>query len=162
MTSTTHAEATIEAHPTLPIITIIRDFRATPAQLLRAHTDQDLFARWIGPSNAGVRIEHWDARRGGGYRYLDEHDGHQYAFYGSFHDITADRIVQTFTFEGMPESVALGTIWFEDLGDGWTRLRSQSLCDSIEERDQWLRGGMAVGVNQGYAKLEALFADGAV
>ncbi len=70
--------------------------------------------------------------------------------------------MQTFTFEGMPDSVALETMWFEDLGDGWTRLRTQSLCDSISERDQWLRSGMEVGVNDGYAKLDGLLADGSL
>jgi len=162
MTTTARTEATIEAHPTLPIITIVRDFQATPAQLLRAHTDRNLFARWIGPSYATVTIDYWDARRGGAFRYLNEHDGQAYAFYGSFHEVSETRIVQTFTFEGMPESVALETMWFEDLGDGWTRLRSQSLCDSIDERDQWLRSGMEVGVNDGYAKLDALLAEGSV
>ncbi len=36
--------------------------------------------------------------------------------------------MQTFTFEGEPDQVTLGTLWFEDLGDGRTRLRTQSLA----------------------------------
>ena len=72
------------------------------------------------------------------------------------------RIVQTFTFEGEPDAVALGTLWFEDLGDGRTRLRTQSLCDSFEGRDAWLRSGMETGVDEGYAKLDRMLADGAV
>ena len=32
--------------------------------------------------------------------------------------------MQTFTFEGDPDGVALETLWFEDLGDGRTRLRT--------------------------------------
>jgi uncharacterized protein YndB with AHSA1/START domain len=60
----------------------------------------------------------------------------------------------------MPEQVALETITFEDLGNGRTRLRAQSLCDSFEARDQWLRSGMETGVNQGYAKLDAVLAAG--
>jgi uncharacterized protein YndB with AHSA1/START domain len=161
MTSTTQTEAAIEAHPTLPIISIVRDFRATPAQLLVAHTDRDLFARWIGPDAGVTRIEEWDVRRGGNFRYVNVFSDDEYAFFGSFHDVRDDRIVQTFTFEGMPDGVSLETIRFEDLGDGRTRLRSQSLCDSMDERDQWLRSGMEVGVNQGYAKLDRLLADGA-
>ena len=61
--------------------------------------------------------------------------------------------MQTFTFEGMPEGVALETLTFEDLGDGRTRLHAQSLVDSFEARDAWLSSGMEVGVNEGYAKL---------
>jgi hypothetical protein len=54
------------------------------------------------------------------------------------------------------------TLWFDDLGDGRARLRTQSLVDSFESRDAWLSSGMEVGVNEGYAKLEELIADGAV
>ena len=49
-TTTSSLEATIEADPTLPIIRITRDFRATPAQVLRAHLDPELYARWVGPA----------------------------------------------------------------------------------------------------------------
>ena len=67
--------------------------------------------------------------------------------------------MQTFTWEGMPEDVSLETLRFEDLGDGRTRLHAQSLVDSFEGRDQWLASGMEVGVDQGYAKLDALVAE---
>jgi hypothetical protein len=49
-----------------------------------------------------------------------------------------------------------------DLGDGCTRLHATSLCDSFAARDGWLQSGMEVGVNEGYAKLDALLRDGAV
>ena len=66
----TFTEAAIEADPKLPIIRITRDFTATPQQLLRAHTDPDLFARWCGPDAGEVRIVHWDARTGGSWQYV--------------------------------------------------------------------------------------------
>jgi uncharacterized protein YndB with AHSA1/START domain len=153
----------ITADATLPIVRITRDFRATPAQIVRAHTDPELFARWIGPDRLSTRIEHWDARRGGGYRYvaIDE-DGSEYAFYGSFHDITAERLVQTFTFEGYPDGVSLDTMTFEELGNGVTRMHAQSLVESLEARDQMLASGMEVGVTEGYRTLDGLIADGAI
>ena len=70
--------------------------------------------------------------------------------------------MQTFTWEGMPEGVALETLRFEDLGNGRTRLHAQSLVESFEARDGWLASGMEVGVNEGYAALDRLLADGAV
>ena len=154
--------ATIEADPALPIIRITRDFAATPAQLLRAHTDPDLFARWVGPDGTTTRIVDWDARTGGSWRYVAESGGEEYGFHGCFHEVRTDRIVQTFTWEGEPDGVALETLTFEDLGDGRTRLHAQSLCDSFEARDAWLRSGMEVGVDQGYAKLDGLLAAGEV
>jgi uncharacterized protein YndB with AHSA1/START domain len=72
--------------------------------------------------------------------------------------VRPDRIVQTFTFEGFPDGVALETVWFEDLGDGRTRVRSQSLCDTFEGRDAMLSSGMDVGVKEGYEKLDELLA----
>jgi uncharacterized protein YndB with AHSA1/START domain len=156
-------EATIEADPTLPIIRITRDFTATPAQLLKAHTDPDLFARWVGPNGTDTRIIEWDVRDGGAWRFAGTgRDGEEYAFRGCFHRVGDDVIVQTFTYEGEPDGVALETLRFEDLGDGRTRLHAQSLVDSFEGRDAWLRSGMEVGVNEGYAKLDAMLASGDV
>jgi uncharacterized protein YndB with AHSA1/START domain len=159
---TTLVEATIEADPKLPIIRTTRDFAATPEQLFRAHTDPDLFARWVGPNNGETRIEHWDARTGGSWRYAFVRGELEFGFHGTFHEVRPDRIVQTFTFDGDPDAVALETLVFEELGDGRTRLHAQSLVDSLEGRDAWLSSGMETGVNEGYAKLDALVADGAV
>lgn len=152
----------IEADQKLPVIRMERDFAATPGQLFRAHTDPALFAQWVGPDAASTRIEHWDARTGGSWRYIATVGGTDHAFRGCFHEVRPDRIVQTFTFEGEPDGVALETLRFEDLGDGRTRLHTQSLVDSFAGRDAWLASGMAVGVNEGYAKLDRMLTDGRV
>src|SRR5579859_2408625 len=155
-------ETVIEADLRLPVIRMTRDFAATPDQLFRAHTDPALFVRWVGPNSLATRIEHWDARTGGSWRYVAVRDGIEYGFHGCFHEVRPDRIVQTFTFDGQPDGVALETLWFEDQGDGRTRLRTQSLVDSFESRDAWLRSGMEVGVDEGYAKLDGMLLDGAI
>ena len=149
-------QASIEADPALPIIHITRDFDATPAELMRAHTDPELFARWVGPNDTKIEILAWDATQGGRWRYRGWLDGVEFGFHGCFHDVGDAHIVQTFTFDGQPDDVALETFRFEDLGDGRTRLHAQSLVDSFEGRDQWLASGMETGVDQGYAKLETL------
>lgn len=159
---TTTTQATIEADERLPIIRISRDFAATPAQLLAAHTDPELFAQWVGPDGMETEITVWDARDGGEWRFVSQRDGQEYAFRGCFHQVDEHRIVQTFTYEGDPDGVALETLTFEDLGDGRTRLHAQSLVDSFEGRDAWLRSGMEVGVNEGYAKLDRVLADDVV
>ena len=158
-TTSNRYQVTIEADPTLPIIRMTRDFDATPAQLMRAHTDPELFARWVGPNGMDTRIVDWDATTGGRWRYVAGRDGEEYGFHGCFHEVGEDRIVQTFTFDGQPDGVALETLRFEDLGDGRTRLHAQSLVDSFEGRDQWLASGMETGVDEGYAKLDALIAE---
>ena len=156
--STAFTEAAIEADPDVPAISIPRDFAAPPERVLRAHTDPALFAQWVGPVGMDTRITEWDARDGGAWSYVSARDGEEYAFRGCFHRITGDTIVQTFSYQGAPDDVALETLHVDDLGGGRSRLRTRSLVDSFEQRDAWLRSGMEKGVNGGYAKLDALLA----
>lgn len=157
--STTKHEAEISADPALPTVTIVRDFDAPCERVHRAWTDPELVARWMGPRSLTMRINTWDCRTGGSWRYVAVREGEEIAsFFGAFHEVRPDRIVQTFTFEGAPDAVALETVWFEDLGDGRTRVKTQSLCDTLEGRDAILSSGMEVGVNEGYEKLDELLA----
>ena len=163
MSTATHPEATVEAVPDLPIIRIEREFAATPEQLVRAHTDPEILARWVGPADMSTTIDRWDARSGGEYRYGCARDGEEPQwFHGCFHEVSADRLVQTFTWEGMPEGVSLDTMTFEVLGPGRTLLRISSLVDSFEARDGMLRSGMEVGINDGYAAIDDLLSAGAL
>ena len=65
-----------------------------------------------------MRVDHYDCRTGGSYRYLLVSDGEEYGFHGCFHEVRpSELIVQTFTFEGVPDGVALERLRFEDLGE---------------------------------------------
>jgi uncharacterized protein YndB with AHSA1/START domain len=155
-------ETTIEADPNLPTIRIIRDFDAPPDRVFKAWVDPELIVQWLGPKSSEIRIDKWDARTGGSYRYASVQDGEEVAaFFGSFHEVRpSERLVQTFTWEGMPDGVSLETMTFEDLGDGRTRTIGLSVVDSLEGRDAIMASGMDVGVNEGYEKLDALLAQG--
>ena len=65
MTTTHHPDTTIEADPAVPLIRMTRDFAATPAQLLAAHLDPELFVQWVGPDAMVTRTLVWDVRDGG-------------------------------------------------------------------------------------------------
>ena len=164
MTSTTSGtrETLIEADPALPTIRITRDFDAPREKVFRAWTDPELVARWLGPRDSSIRIDSWDARTGGSYRYASVRDGEEIAaFYGSFHEIRpSERLVQTFTWEGMPDGVSLETMTFEDLGNGRTRTVGLSVVDSMDARDAIMASGMEVGVNEGYEELDKLLTNG--
>lgn len=158
---TDYPQAAIEADADVPAIHITRDFAATPAQLVRAHTDPELFSAWCGPDSRGVRIDYWEARDGGSWRYGAPGEGQRTEWFrGCFHTVRDDRLVQTWTWEGMPDDVALQTMTFTDLGDGRTRLHAVSLADSFTARDQALASGMETGINEGYAALDRLIAAG--
>jgi uncharacterized protein YndB with AHSA1/START domain len=159
MTSTRTHETEIAADPSLPLIRITREFEAAPAKVFRAHTDPDLLKQWLGPRGLEMKVDHYDCRTGGAYRYIHIADGQEHGFHGSFHDVRANElIVQTFTWEGMPDGVALEKLVFEDLGDGRTRLTGTSLVDSFEARDAMLASGMDTGVREGYERLDELLA----
>lgn len=158
----TTVTATIEADETVPIIRITRDFAATAAQLFRAHTDPELFVRWVGPDGMRTAVDRWDATTGGSWRYVAARGGVDFGFHGCFHEVRPDRIVQTFTWEGEPDGVALETLTFDDLGGGRARLRAESLWDSFEGRDARLRSGMETGLDEGHAKLDVLLATGQI
>ena len=111
MNRSTQHETAIVADPDLPVITIVREFDAPPSDVFRAHVDPDIFRQWCGPRSTEMRIEHWDARTGGAWRYAAWRQGEEIArFFGSFHEVREpDRIVQTFTYDGGGDGVSLET-----------------------------------------------------
>ncbi|GAB3650232.1 SRPBCC family protein [Glycomyces tarimensis] len=156
----TKHETEIMADERVPTIEIVRQFDAAPEQVFRAHTDAELYAKWIGPHSISTRITKWDARTGGEWAFANDRDGEEIAsFYGSFHEVRPNRrIVWTFTYEGEPDGVALETLTFEPIDDGRTRLRTLSVVEDFETRDGILASGMDQGVNEGYEKLDELLA----
>jgi len=159
MTTTGTRETQIAIDPDVPLVRITREFDAPPAKVFRAHTDPELLVQWLGPRSTEMRIAHYDCRTGGSYRYLHSSDGNEFGFRGCFHEVRpSELIVQTFTFEGFPDGVALERLVLTDLGDGRTRLTATSLVDSFEARDAFLASGMEVGVREGYERLDELLA----
>jgi len=156
-TAGTHHETEIIVDPDVPLVRIIREFDAPPEKVFRAHTDPELVVQWLGPRSLEMRVEHYECRTGGSYRYVHSRDGEEYGFHGSFHEVRPNElIVQTFTFEGDPDGVALEKLRLEDLGDGRTRLTATSLVDSFADRDAFVAGGMETGIQEGYQRLDEL------
>ena len=157
MSTIHHPETTIEVDPDVPLVRIVREFDAPPEKVFRAHTDPELVVQWLGPRDLTMEIDHYDCRTGGSYRYLHIRGDEEYGFHGSFHEVRpGELIVQTFTFEGMPDGVALERLVLEDLGDGRTRLTATSLVDSFEDRDAFVASGMEHGVRKDYERLDEL------
>lgn len=153
-------EAEIIVHDDVPMVTIIREFDAPPSKVFRAHADPDLFLAWVGPEGLeSSTADRWDCRTGGEWRYVSVHDGEEHWFRGCFHEVRPDEvIVQTFTYEGFPDGVALERLHLTPLEGGRTRLEATSLVDSFEGRDAFVASGMEVGVQEGYRKLDRLLA----
>ncbi|MFF3179656.1 SRPBCC domain-containing protein [Rhodococcus pyridinivorans] len=65
-----------------------------------------------------MKIEEYDLRTGGSYRYEHSDDSGSYRFAGVFHTVRENEfIVQTFEYLGFPDVVSLETLTFVDLGN---------------------------------------------
>ena len=151
----------IIAEPGKQELFIKREFDAPRELVFKAHTDPEIYVKWVGPREMKMTIEKWDARDGGSYRFTHQRDGHTYAFLGVYHELVEpERIIGTFEFDGLPERghVILGTTKFEELPGGRCRLVHQSVFQSVEDRDGMIASGMERGVNDGYDKLDAILA----
>jgi len=147
----------ITAEPGVPIIDITREFDAPRDLLYRAHTEPDLLVQWLGPRRLTMKVDRYEVRDGGTWRYThSEDDGTEYGFHGVFHGTPSpEGMVQTFEFEGAPGHVSLDSLTFEE-HDGRTLVRARSVFQTVEARDAMVESGMERGVNEGYQRLDEM------
>ena len=150
-------ELKVTAEPGVPQVLTERSFDAPRDLILRAFTEPELLAQWLGPRALTMTVDEYDLRPGGRWRYVHaDADGNEYGFHGVFHsDPSPDGFVQTFEFEGAPGHVSLDTMTMEER-DGRTIVHTNSLFQSVEARDAMVQSGMADGMSQGYDQLEEL------
>ena len=148
---------TITAEPGLPFVDTVREFDATPMQLFTASTDPHLIEQWLGPRDLKTRVDKYDLRVGGEYRFVNiDEQGNEYSFRGVFHTVTPGVLtIQTWEFDGFPGQVTLETARYEDLG-GRTRLVQRSVFPSVEARDGAFDHGMARGIADSMDRLDEL------
>ena len=146
--------------PGQPLIEIVREFDAPRERVYRAHTDPELVKRWLGPRRLTMRIEKYDIVRGGSYRYVHiDEDGTEYGFWGGVHDARpGELIVQTFGFDGAPDTPSFDKMTLEELPGGRTLMRVVSVVHDVESRDAFLASGMEGGMNESYERLDELLA----
>jgi uncharacterized protein YndB with AHSA1/START domain len=160
MTTTTNREAKITIDNRTPSVAIVREFDAPAKAVFRAHTEPDLFVKWVGPDSLDAsRVDRWVCRTGGEWRYVSIRNDEEHWFRGCFHEVRPNElIVQTFTYEPWPDNVSLGRYVFQDLAGSRSRLIATSLADSFEARDAFVASGMEVGIQDGFRKLDTLLA----
>src|SRR5579864_3117762 len=143
-------------------ILITREFDAPRELVFKACTDPKLIPQWWGPRYLSTEVDKMDVRPGGQWRFINrDASGKVYAFHGVYHEVLApERIIDTFEFEGLPETghVTMETMRLEELPGGRTRLVTQSVFQSVADRDAALQSGMETGVNDTYDRLSELLA----
>jgi uncharacterized protein YndB with AHSA1/START domain len=156
----TAKKTSILAEPGKQELLITREFDASREFVFKAITDPNLIAQWWGPRYLSTQVDKMDVRPGGQWRFINrDAGGNEYAFHGVYHEVLApERIIDTFEFEGLPETghVTLETMKLEELPGGRTRLTVQSVFQSVADRDGTLQSGMEEGVSDTYDRLAEL------
>lgn len=145
----------------LPFVDYTREFDAPVDLIHRAYTDPELIPQWLGPKGYAMDLQKWEARDGGSWRYVQtDPDGGTWAFHGVFHGPqTAEQMIQTFEFEGVPGHVSISELRIEDIGNGRSRASTHVVFMSLADRDGMVQSGMEFGVVQGFERLDELVAN---
>jgi uncharacterized protein YndB with AHSA1/START domain len=149
----------VTAEPGKQDLFITREFDAPRELVFKAHIDPELYVQWLGPRGYEMTLETFEPKSGGRYRYIHkDKDGNEFGFHGVFHELSEVLMIQTFEFEGLPESghVTLDTMRLEKLPGDRTRVTIQSVFQSVSDRDGMVQSGMERGVNEGYERLDEL------
>src|SRR5262249_33586096 len=131
-------KTTITAEPGVQELFITREFDAPRELVFKAHTDPNLFVQWLGPRGYEMKLETFEPYSGGRYRYIHKDPaGNEFGFNGTFHEMSLDRMIQTFEFEGLPERghVSLDSMTLEELPGNRTKITVHSVFQSVSDRD---------------------------
>lgn len=113
----------------------------------------------MGPRGTTVRLDRFEARTGGAFRYVVEgSDGRGWAFRGSYHEVSNGLIVHTWEHEDEP-GATLETLHFSDLPDGRSALEIESTYTSAEACEAMLASGMDSGMDEDFERLDTVLAD---
>jgi len=148
----------IIAEPNKQELFITREFEAPRELVFKAYTDEKIYAQWLGPHGLETWFEVFEPVSGGKYKFVQkDQDGNEFSFHGVTHEVVLnERIIGTFEFDGLPEAghVTLETTRFESLTGNRTRVTSQSIFQSVADRDAMVQSGMEHGVVEGYERLD--------
>ncbi|MBK5232621.1 MAG: SRPBCC family protein [Thermoleophilia bacterium] len=142
-------------------IRIEREFEAPRELVWECFADPELLIEWLGPRRLKMRVEQYDFREGGEWKYIHSDDeGNEYVFFGEFRELREPELMeQTFTFVmDPPLPPQIDRCEFILLEGGRTRLVTTSTFQVKEGRDGMLQSGMEGGVSEGNERLDELLA----
>ncbi len=146
-------------------VVVVRDFHAPRSIVFDAWTKPELMSRWLaGPPSWTMPVCEMDLRVGGKFRWRWRSEaGAEFGFTGVFREVVPPaRLVHTHaydpgTFGGNMGAEALITVALTE-NSGVTTYTTTIRYQSKADRDAALSTGMTDGMEQNFAKLDALFA----
>lgn len=134
-------------------LVITREFELPLALLFKAHIEPSIVEQWMG-----TKVLKLESQKHGGYHFeTTDPKGNKYRFSGVIHELVPDRkITRTFEMENTPFGVQLEFLEFEQLAGDASRLKMHVIYQSVAQRDQVLKIGMAQGINMAHNRLQAV------
>jgi uncharacterized protein YndB with AHSA1/START domain len=166
MTTTINARALVSL-PSDTEVRVTRDFKAPRELVWRAHTEPELFQRWIGGYPGwSMPVCDMDVRPGGKYRWRwRSEEGKEFGFYGEYREVVApEHMVHAEYYDpgdfggAMPTNTpAIIRTTFTER-NGVTTLVTLMDYGSKEAREGALSTGMTDGMETSYERLDKLVA----
>lgn len=142
-------------------IQIDREFDAPREMVWECFEDPEQLVEWLGPRRLKMKVEEYNFREGGSWKYSHGDGENEYYFFGEFLKIRKPELMeQTFTFVmDPPIPPQIDHCEFIELDDGArTLLRITSTFQAKEGRDGMIQSGMESGVSEGNERLDDLLA----
>lgn len=142
-------------------LTLTRHFEAPPDLVYRAHTEAALVQKWaLGPPGWRMPVCELDARLGGRFRYVYEHDKQRgFSIEGEFVALDPGKRIVHVERMFLPDPTPDNRIEtrFEPVGGGTRMIARMSLPDAAT-REAMLATGMTDGMELSYQLLDQLVA----
>ncbi len=150
-------------------VRVRRDFKAPRTLVWQAHTDPKLIKRWmLGPPGWSMPVCEMDVRVGGNYRWRwrSDESGAEFGFHGDFREVDEPaRMVHAEHYDpgdvggamDASEPAIIDTCFTEK--GGVTSLEMLMTFASKDTRDAAVSTGMTDGMEMGYERLDALYAE---
>jgi uncharacterized protein YndB with AHSA1/START domain len=140
-------------------IAIERSFNAPAALVFDAWTKPEHVRRWLGRHGDVMTVCEIDLQPGGAYRFLwSLREGGEMGLYGTYKAIARPERLESTEFFDEPyfEEMGAGTLntMLLQERDGVTKMTLTSLYKSKEARDRVLAVDMAIGLEDGFERLD--------
>ncbi|NEJ83734.1 ATPase, partial [Rhizobium leguminosarum] len=130
---------------------ITREFNLPLELLFKAYVKSEIVEQWMT-----TKVLKLESKKHGCYQFEStDAQGKKYRFNGVIHEFVPNRkITRTFEMENMPFGVQLELLEFEKLTDNTSKLNMHIIYESVAQRDQVLKIGMAQGINMAHNRLQ--------
>jgi len=150
-------------------VRVTREFAAPRELVWQAHTEPKLITRWmLGPPGWSMPVCEMDVRKGGKYRWRWRSDqgGQEFGFHGEFSEAAAPaRMVHSQHYDPGTLGAAMDENEPAIIATSFTQKGEVTTLDLVMKfaskaiRDQAVSTGMTDGMEQGYERLDVMFAE---